>query len=536
MKVALVRCLHAPSYEACLWREEDMAVAMALAWLQEEGIAAKVFDMWLDPGISWEDVLTYRPGLIAFSVRSLGDSRYQTRLAAENLIAEYRRLKLVRPHFCLFGDTGVDPTDELDRGIVDSVIFGEENVLPTLARVLDRHDPLQLVDGLIWGYSMGDQKKAIWNSPASIPEFATAPWPARYLLSRQSTPNDPAILRKVALESSRGCSSACTFCFLRGYDGKDMQARWRSRNPKTVVDEIERCVDDYDVRTFSFRDSNFIGPGTQGRRHAIEIAHEISRRNMDISFIIEVRAIDVDRDLLNAMIPAGLDTLFVGIESFDDRVLRRFQKPARSRDNIQACELCIEYGVPMQWGFIMFDQETTHDELAVNVATIRSIYQDAFHLLLNPERIVSSFLVPMGSTPARDRLRQSGRRVKRSMSDGPVIHQDPNDWYEFENRNVGVIASHAARLAGAASRNRAIIEPIMRRSNRENMSMLEARAFLWYERISRELFSSFASIVSGSLEGQSAQVREKCVADRVKSMNHSGAEFAGRLNAVGGRM
>ncbi|MCP4950593.1 MAG: B12-binding domain-containing radical SAM protein, partial [Proteobacteria bacterium] len=103
----------------------------------------------------------------------------------------------------------------------------------------------------------------------------TIPFPARHLL-----PMENYILaqeshgfsngRWTSMISSRGCPYGCTFCASR-------KTRWVSRSATDVADEIEYCIDNWDIREFHFEDDNM----TINVKRLIEICNEIKRRKLD---------------------------------------------------------------------------------------------------------------------------------------------------------------------------------------------------------------------------------------------------------------
>ena len=67
-----------------------------------------------------------------------------------------------------------------------------------------------------------------------------------------------------------------------------------------------------------------------------EFLSEISKRNMNISFDIDCRVNDVNEELFLKLKKAGLRGVFLGIESFSQRVLDTLNKNITVQENIDA--------------------------------------------------------------------------------------------------------------------------------------------------------------------------------------------------------
>ncbi|MBN1526066.1 MAG: cobalamin-dependent protein [Candidatus Omnitrophica bacterium] len=116
---------------------------------------------------------------------------------------------------------------------------------------------------------------------------------------------------------SRGCIGRCVFCA-----DKLLWKRWRRRSAKNMVDEIEMLNKTYGAKRFNFNDDLF----TADRRAAKEVAEEITRRGLRITFEIVSRADCIDPDLLAALKKAGCFKICFGIESASPELLKKMHK------------------------------------------------------------------------------------------------------------------------------------------------------------------------------------------------------------------
>ena len=92
----------------------------------------------------------------------------------------------------------------------------------------------------------------------------------------------------------------------------------RQREPKLIVDELEYWNKEFDVKMFIFRDPVF----SINKKHTIEFCNELINRNLNIRFVIETHLRILDSDLIKILKQAGLKAVKVGVESFDEEVLK----------------------------------------------------------------------------------------------------------------------------------------------------------------------------------------------------------------------
>ena len=179
----------------------------------------------------------------------------------------------------------------------------------------------------------GHVPSGIVASPA-INDLDSLPFPAWHLFER----GRHAVGRSIwasrhafPILSSRSCPEFCTYCPHR------ITAPYRARSAENVVAEIEALCSRYGESYLIFRDPLF----TEERERAIGIAEGILRKNMRVRFECETRLDDVDKELIDLLHRAGLDTITFGVESMDPSTLKRVGRrpipPEHQRDIIAHC-------------------------------------------------------------------------------------------------------------------------------------------------------------------------------------------------------
>jgi len=204
---------------------------------------------------------------------------------------------------------------------VDFVILGEgERTFPGLLNHLE-HDLNDLSDMGGLGYKSNGQIK-INLKKHFIEDLDSLPYPAWHLLPMKkyhkigSSHGGLKRNKYASMITSRGCVGKCIYCAIHSVWGP----QWRSRSPKSVVDEMEYLVNTYGIREIHFEDDNL----TLHRRRAKEIFQEIVDRGLDITWTTPngVAAWTLDEDILQLMKKSGCYQLNFGIESGNERVLK----------------------------------------------------------------------------------------------------------------------------------------------------------------------------------------------------------------------
>ena len=145
---------------------------------------------------------------------------------------------------------------------------------------------------------------------------------------------------------ARGCPFTCRFCsqwkFWRKY---------RVRDPKKFVDEIEVLVREHKVGFFILADEE----PTINRKKFVALCEELAARNLPVRWGINTRVTDIlrDRDLLPLYRRAGLVHVSLGTEAAAQMNLDRFRKQTTIEENKLAIRLLKEAGMVAEAQFIM---------------------------------------------------------------------------------------------------------------------------------------------------------------------------------------
>ena len=200
--------------------------------------------------------------------------------------------------------------------------------------------------------------------------------------------------------SSRGCPFACEFC-----SNVVFGSSYRERSPASVVDEIEEALAlGYDRIAFS--DDVF----TMRRERVAAVCDEIERRGLRFAWECLARVDGVDRATAARMRRAGCRTVFFGIESGSDEVLRLMRKgitAAQARDAVWAAH---DAGLEVGAFFILCYPGETDETVLETLRFAGSLPLDYLGL---------SMPYPLPGTPLRERM--EGRVTGESRPDGSLL-------------------------------------------------------------------------------------------------------------------
>ncbi len=252
-----------------------------------------------------------------------------------------------------------------DNPQVDHILYGEaEHSIIPYVNALAQGRGLGDVAGLGWRAQDGE---VVINRPAAVEaDLDNLPFPAEDDLQAISHRNNG----KIRISSSRGCSGGCSFCSISAFNRVSRASSLRVRSACNIVDEIERLRDVYGINQFVFVDPEFIGSARRGRDRALGLANELGRRGLDIRFKIDCRADSVELETMSLLKDAGLYSVEIGVESFDDEILGILNKKVSKQQNISALGCLCRLGLDVTMDYIFYTPWTTLDMMKRDLPTL----------------------------------------------------------------------------------------------------------------------------------------------------------------------
>ncbi len=161
----------------------------------------------------------------------------------------------------------------------------------------------------------------------------------------------------MSMQFSRGCPYNCEFCDIGALNGRVP----RSKSAEQILRELQSLYDAGWRKSVFFVDDNFIGKKTLLKEEILpRIIEWQSEHGNPFTFYTEV-SVDLsdDEELMNLMIEAGFNRVFVGIETPDPDSLQEANKYQNIKHDLKiAIQKMQKFGFDVQGGFIVgFDSD-----------------------------------------------------------------------------------------------------------------------------------------------------------------------------------
>jgi radical SAM superfamily enzyme YgiQ (UPF0313 family) len=161
----------------------------------------------------------------------------------------------------------------------------------------------------------------------------------------------------MSIQFSRGCPFNCDFCNVTVLFGQ----RPRLKSIKQVIEELDRLYNAGWRNDIFFVDDNFIGNKRYLKTRLLPALIEWRKGKKGCVFFTEASInLADDNDLLDLMVTAGFDSVFIGIETPNNDSLTECQKiQNKNRDLINDVKTIQRAGLQVQGGFIVgFDSDS----------------------------------------------------------------------------------------------------------------------------------------------------------------------------------
>ena len=181
------------------------------------------------------------------------------------------------------------------------------------------------------------------------------------------------------VSSSRGCLQHCSFCSQRLF----WKESWRANSAEHFVNELQMLRETYGVNVAMIADEI---PTLDPRRWR-RILDLLIERDFGMTLLLETRVDDIVRDepIMPIYRKAGVEHIYVGVESVNQATLDLFKKDAKVEQGKRAIELIREHDMISETSFVMGMPNETKEEMQRTVELSKYYDPDmAFFLAITP--------------------------------------------------------------------------------------------------------------------------------------------------------
>lgn len=248
---------------------------------------------------------------------------------------------------------------EIDYGVIGEAV----GTLPKLLIAMENGESLDAIDGIVYR----ENGLIKLNPPLQkVIDFDSYPFPARHLLPNKKYHSIISQRKNFTIMvTSRGCPYKCLFCAIA-------KLAYSERSPANVVDEIEQCYREYDIREIDFFDAVFF----LNKDRSLEIFRQLIKRKIRIEWSCRSRVDVVDEELLKMASIAGCRQIYYGIESADPEVLKNIKKTVSLEQVQRAIKLSRKYGIQTLGFFMIGNPGETRDAAKKTINLMRQLNLD----------------------------------------------------------------------------------------------------------------------------------------------------------------
>lgn len=184
-----------------------------------------------------------------------------------------------------------------------------------------------------------------------IENLDSLPYPARGLINNNLYNEYYAQRPFATMQTSRGCPYFCNYCV------KTFGNKLRSRSIKSLLNEVRQIIGKFNAKTIRFMDDNFC---IDKERVSI-FCDNIIKEKMRFRWSCLSRADNLNSEILCKMKQAGCFRIYLGIESFSERLQKCWQKNY-SREQAMSCISFIKNAGIEVFGFFMVGDMQSKEE------------------------------------------------------------------------------------------------------------------------------------------------------------------------------
>lgn len=333
MKILLI----AVNQEKHPYPVQPIGAIYVVAALKEKGHQVKFLDLNFVDDFKKDIPLAineFKPDLIGISIRNIDNTIYpNVEVYLPKIKETVDCCKENSSARLVVGGSGfsVMPEEILEYLNVDIGVAGNgEAAICDLASKIEEGAEIEKVEGIVYRKNRHYFRNTATYTSYGFDGLA----PARYLLDLKTYFDEGSVS---PIQSKRGCQFDCIYCTYPLIEGKKV----RLRNPKMVVDEIEKLKGDFGIDYVFFIDNVFNYPID----HAASICKEIINRKVKIGWTAFFNPAFMTKELVVLLKESGCSGVEFGTEAACDKMLKSLGKTFSVNTLIKSHKLCAEAGI-----------------------------------------------------------------------------------------------------------------------------------------------------------------------------------------------
>lgn len=168
-----------------------------------------------------------------------------------------------------------------------------------------------------------------------------------------------------SIQTKRGCTHRCIYCSYPLLEGSDI----RPRDPRSVVDDVERLVEICETPFIFFTDSVF----NDEEEHYLSLIREMKNRGLNVPWTAFFRPDGLNHEILRLMKQTGLKAAEIGPDASTDTTLRKQRKGFRFEDVIAFNDLFADHEITTAHFFMFGGPGETRDTVLEGIENVKNL-------------------------------------------------------------------------------------------------------------------------------------------------------------------
>ena len=181
--------------------------------------------------------------------------------------------------------------------------------------------------------------------------------------------------------TSRGCWRDCAFCSINAWYQRGGGRKFRIRSMENIVAELKELYFEHGVRIFNFQDDNFFLPNPEKAEQRFEdLRSRLEQGGFgQIAIAVKARPDSIKRGSIRVLDQLGLFRVFLGVENASEIGLRHLNRKSSVAEILNALDILNDFGVHIAYNLLMFEPDTTLDDILVNLRFMERNIENPFN-------------------------------------------------------------------------------------------------------------------------------------------------------------